>query len=114
MSRADKIIANGNISDFESFLDENRKMVSAQFNKVLMCCILAGPFIALAIRFNIFKGVSYSTAVFISVFMAVLTLLHRLMINKGSTNVLTGLIGLVAIDVLLIVMDSAHLTIYIS
>ena len=114
MGRAEKIIAKGNISDFESFLDENRKMVSAQFNKVLMCCILAGPFIALAIRFNIFKGVSYSTAVFISAFMAVLTLLHRLMINNGSTNVLTGLIGLVAIDVLLIVMDSAHLTIYIS
>lgn len=114
MGRAEKIIANGNISDFDSFLEENRKNINEQFNKVMLWCILAGPFIAVAVRFNIFPGVTYYTAIFTSVFMAALAFVHRLLINKHATSALAGLITLAAIDVLLYVMDSAHLTIYIS
>ena len=114
MSRIKKLIAQNNISDFDSFLDENRKMINENYNKVMICCIFAGPFIALAVYFNIFKSVTYGTAVFISVFMAALAFLHKILLKKYSSSAFTGILTLIAIDVLLFVMDSAHLTIYVS
>ncbi len=114
MSNGEKIIVQKNISDFDSFLDENRRMINEQLNKVMLWCILAGPFIAVAVTFNLFQGVTYFTALFISVFMGSLTLIHRVLLKKHATSMLTGIITFVAIDVLLVVMDSAHLTIYIS
>ncbi len=114
MSKSKKLIAQNNISDFDSFLDENRKMINENYNKVMICCIFAGPFIALAVYFNIFKSVTYGTAVFISVFMAALAFLHKILLKKYSSSAFTGILTLIAIDVLLFVMDSAHLTIYVS
>ena len=114
MDKREKLIANSNISDFDSFLDENRRMINGQFNKVMLVCILAGPFIAVAVRFKIFHDVEYTTALFISVFMCTLAFIHRYLLKKHATSMFTGLLALVAIDVLLVVMDSAHLTIYIT
>ncbi len=114
MDKREQLIARENISDFDSFLLENRKMINEQFNKVLLVCILAGPFIAVAVKFNVFHGVTYYTAMFISAFMAVLALLHRHMMKRFSSSMLTSILALFAIDVLLVVMDSAHLTIYIT
>ncbi len=114
MDKREKIIANSNISDFNSFLDKNRRMINEQFNTVMLWCILAGPFIAVAVKFNVFKDVTYFTALFISVFMGTLALVHRLLLKKHAASMVTCLIALVAIDVLLVVMDSAHLTIYIT
>ena len=114
MGKREKIIAQGNVLDFDSFLNENRKMINEQFNKVMIACILAGPVIAAAVYFGVFKSVTYFTALFISVFMTILTVLHKLLLKKYATSSLIGMIALIAIDVLLIVMDRAHLTIYIS
>ena len=82
MDRREKIIANSNISDFNSFLDKNRRMINEQFNTVMLWCILAGPFIAVAVKFNVFKDVTYFTALFISVFMGTLALVHRLLLKN--------------------------------
>ena len=114
MGKSEQIIAKGNVSDFDSFLNENRKMINEQFNKVMIACIFAGPFIAVAVYFDIFKSVSYFTALFISVFMTILAILHKLLLKRYATSSLIGMIALVAIDVLLIVMDSAHLTIFLT
>ena len=114
MDKKEQLIAQGNISDFDSFLVENRKMINEQFNKVLMACILAGPFIAGAVWLNLFQGVTYYTALFISVFMAVLALMHRHLMKRFPSSMITSILALFAIDVLLVVMDSAHLTIYIT
>ncbi|MCR5674223.1 MAG: response regulator [Lachnospiraceae bacterium] len=114
MNRQEQMIRQEHIADFDSFLDENRKMINAQFHTVMLWCILAGPFIAVAVRFHLFQGVTYLTAVFISVFMIALALLHRLLLKRHASSMVTGMIALIGIDVLLIVMDSAHLTIYIT
>ena len=114
MDKKEQLIAQRNISDFDSFLVENRKLINEQFNKVLVFCIFAGPFIAFCVFMNIFHGVTYYTALFISVFMAVLTVVHRYLMKKFPSSMLTSIIALFAIDVLLVVMDSAHLTIYIT
>ena len=114
MDKKEQLIAQGNISDFDSFLVENRKMINEQFHKVLLACILAGPFIAVAVAMKVFHGVTYFTALFISLFMGVLSLIHRLMMKKYASSMITSIIALFAIDVLLVVMDSAHLTIYIT
>ncbi|MCR5118994.1 MAG: response regulator [Lachnospiraceae bacterium] len=114
MDKKEQLIAQGNISDFDSFLVENRRMINEQFNKVLFCCIFAGPFIAVAVGMKVFPGVTYYTALFISLFMGTLTLLHRQMMKRSANSMFTSIIALFAIDVLLVVMDSAHLTIYIT
>ncbi|MBO4337961.1 MAG: response regulator [Lachnospiraceae bacterium] len=114
MDKKEQLIAQGDFADFDSFLIENRKMINEQFNKVLIFCIFAGPFIAVAVALNAFKGVTYYTALFISVFMAALTLVHRYLMKKFPDAVFTSILALFAIDVLLVVMDSAHLTIYIT
>ncbi len=114
MGKKKELIASGTVSDFDSFLNENRKMINEQVNKVMPACIFAGPVIALAVFAGMFKSVSYLTAVFISVFMLTLTLVHKALLKKYATSSLIGMISLIAIDALLIVMDSAHLTIYIT
>ena len=112
--KAEELIVQKNISDYETFINENRKRINEQFNVVLRVCILAGPLIALAVKFGVFKGVTYGTAVFISAFLLVVTIVHKLLLKKYASSLVTSLISLFAIDVLLIVMDSAHLTIYIT
>ena len=108
MGNGEKIIMQKSISDFDSFLNENRKMINEQFNKVMLWCILAGPFIAVAVKFKVFAGVTYLTALFISLFMGSLALIHKLLLKKYAASMWTGMIALIAIDVLLIVMDSAQ------
>ncbi len=101
------------ISAYEQFLDENKKRINEQFNVILRACILAGPLIAVAVYFHVFSGVTYVTALIVSLFMLTLTVIHKLLLKKYATSIVTSMVAMFAIDILLIVMDSAHLTIYI-
>ncbi|MCR5417519.1 MAG: response regulator [Lachnospiraceae bacterium] len=99
--------------EYEEFLNSNRLRINKRQNLILWFCVGAGPLIALAIHFKVFWGVTYLTAVFVSVFMASLALIHRFLIKKFPGSVITSMIALFAINVLLFVMNSAHLTIYV-
>ncbi len=104
-----------NIStDFESFLVENRNKINQSFNSILWVCIAAGPLIAVAVYFKVFAGVTYLTALIVSLFMFALALIHKALMKHRVASFVTCIVALFAIDCLLIVMDSAHLTIYIS
>ena len=101
-------------SDFESFLNESREKVNVTFNHVLWICIVAGPLIAIAVKFKIFAGVTYLTAFIVSLFMFTLAMIHRALLKHRVASLVTSILALFAIDILLFVMDSAHLTIYIT
>ncbi len=101
-------------SDFESFLVENRNKINQSFNNILWICIAAGPLIAIAVYFKVFAGVTYLTALLVSLFMLSLALIHKALIKRRVASFVTCIVAFLAIDCLLIVMDSAHLTIYIA
>ena len=103
-----------NLSSYELFLSENRKKINERMHVVLLACVIAGPMIAIAIRFGIFQGVSYLTALFVSLFMLTLAVVHRFLLKHRADSILTSMIALFAIDILLIVMNASHLTIYVS
>jgi signal transduction histidine kinase/CheY-like chemotaxis protein/HPt (histidine-containing phosphotransfer) domain-containing protein len=102
------------IVDYDTFLSENRKKINHSFNVMLRALIFAGPMIALALKFRVFSGVSYKMAAFVSIFMLTTTLLHALLLKRHAQSAMTGLVALIAIDVLLCVMNKAHLSIYIN
>ncbi|MCR5702077.1 MAG: response regulator [Lachnospiraceae bacterium] len=103
-----------NSTDYDDFLNENRKRINEQLNVVMRVCVLAGPMIAVAVRFKVFVDVNYFTAAFVSVFMLILTVMHKILLKKYATSLLTSIIALIAIDILLVVMNRAHLSIYIN
>ena len=105
---------NRSITNYDDFLYENRKRINEQLNVIMRFCVLAGPMIALAVRFKVFADVDYMTAAFVSAFMLSLTIIHKLLLKKYATSLITGIIALVAIDILLVVMNKAHLSIYIN
>lgn len=102
------------MTDFDVFLSENRKKINHSFNVMLRACIFTGPMIALAVRFRVFADVTYKTALLVSVFMIVTTLVHALLLKKYAGSAMTGLVALIAVDVLLTVMNKAHLSIFIN
>lgn len=54
------------------------------------------------------------TAVFITVYLIILTVIHKLLLRRHAASILTSMIALPAIEGLLLVMNSARLTIYIT
>lgn len=102
------------VTDYDTFLSKNREKINHSFNVMLRACIFAGPMIALAVRFEIFADVTYKTALFVSAFMMATTLVHALLLKKYAGSSMTALVALVAVDVLLTVMNKAHLSIYIN
>ena len=66
-----------NISaEYEKFLKTNRIRVNKYMNRVLWFFILAGPAIALALKFGLFSEVKYITCVIISLVLAILAAFH--------------------------------------
>ncbi len=103
-----------NDQEFEAFLNENRKKINERFQIVLWLSILAGPMVAVMVYFGAFLDASYGVAAVISVFLTGLTILHRRMLKRFPTSMWTSMIALVGIEVLLLIMNKGHLTIYIT
>ena len=102
------------LPEYEAFLIENHRKINRTFNQVLRACIFAGPMIAVAISLHVFSGVTYGMALFVSVFMLVTTVVHSVLLRRHSESPMIAIVALVSVDVLLIFMNRAHLTIYIS
>ena len=103
-----------NEAEYEAFLTENRERINKNLGVLLIVASFAGPAIAVGIAVHFFKNISYSTAVWMSVFMLVLTGVNHVLNKKYPTSYLTGIFSLLAIDMLLFVMNGAHVTIYIT
>lgn len=100
--------------DYEVFLAENQKRINLLLNKFLWFSVLVGPALMLAIRFGIFHSVTYQTCIQVSLLLVVLSAIHYLMIRRGMNTTTGAVIAFFAIDILLILMNSAHIGIYIT
>ena len=79
------------IKDHAKFVIRNREQINRYLNMVLWFCILTGPAIAGGIRAGIFSHAEYEICIFISVYMAVVALVHRFVIKKWPSSVRSGI-----------------------
>lgn len=102
------------ITDYETFLAANQKRVNQILNKFLWCTIVFGPLMMLAIRLGIFHSVTYSTCIVVTLLDLALCCVHYVLIQRGDNTRRAAVIAFLAIDILLILMNSAHIGIYIT
>ena len=102
------------ITDYEAFLQENQRKINLILNSFLRFSILIGPLMMLAIRFGIFHSVTYGICVVVSLLVLGLSSLHYMLIRREKNTIRAAVIAFLAIDILLILMNSAHIGIYIT
>ncbi len=102
------------ITDYEAFLKENQKKVNLVLNKFLWFSILIGPVLMLAIRIGIFHSVTYTSCIVVSLLVLSLSCIHYALTRREGNTVRAAVIAFLAIDSLLILMNSAHIGIYIT
>ena len=105
---------NRNITDYETFLTENHRRVNLLLNKFLRFSVLIGPLLMLAIRFGIFHSVSYKSCIIVTVLLVALCGIHYLLIRREENTTRAAIIAFLAIDIMLILMNSAHIGIYMT
>lgn len=102
------------ITDYETFLAENQRKINLLLNKFLRVSILIGPLLMLAIKAGIFHSVSYTTCIVVSLLVLALSCIHYVMIQKNANTTRAAIIAFLAVDTLLILMNSAHIGIYMT
>ena len=102
------------ITSYEEFIKDNRKRINRYLNIILRICIFVGPAIALGIFCGVFKEVTYSTCIGISVILLFLAVIHRLLLKRYPDAVEVGLFALVVMDILLVYMTISHVAINLT
>lgn len=110
----DGAILREGITDYEAFLKENQRRINLILNKILRGSILIGPLLMLAIRFGIFHSVTYASCITVSLLVTALSCIHYALTRREGNSVRAAVIAFLAIDILLILMNSAHIGIYIT
>ena len=110
----EQIINQGKVSNFDEFLTENRKAINKQFAIAMRILVLLGPIIAIMVKLNMFMGVTFNAAIYITVYVLVLTIIQYILLRHHEDSILASLITLLAWEGLLLVTNSTHLTIYIT
>ena len=110
----EQIISSGKVENFDEFLKENRKAINKQFAVVMRILVMVGPLIAIMVKLGLFKGVSFNAAIYITVYVLVLTIIHSILLKRQEESLLASLISLLALEGALLVLNSAHLTVYIT
>lgn len=113
-SMFDKGMFPSGITDYEAFLKENQRKVNLMLNKFLRFSILIGPLLMLAIRFGVFHSVTYASCIVVSLLVLSLSCVHYALIQREGNTVRAAIIAFLVIDLLLILMNSAHIGIYIT
>ena len=102
------------IKDYETFRSENQKKINLLLNRFMRFSILIGPLMVIAIAFDIFHSVTYTSCILVTLLVALLSGIHYYMIRKNINSVSAAVIAFLALDTLLILMNSAHIGIYIT
>ena len=108
------IFNSAEITDYESFLRENHKRINRLLNWFLRLSILIGPLLMLLIRLGVFHSVTYTTCVVVSVLLIILSAVHYGLTRQDGNTVPAAVAAFLAIDLILIVMNSAHIGIYMT
>ena len=109
-----KMISQTDVMDYQAFLKENQRKVNLILNKFLRFAVLTGPLLMLLIRLGIFHSVTYTSCITITVLFLLLSMIHYALIRGERNYTLAAVVAFLAIDMLLILMNSAHIGIYIT
>ncbi len=112
--RNSESIFQSGITDYDTFLTENHRKINLMLNTFLRFSILIGPLLMLAIRFGIFHSVTYTSCVIVSLLVLSLSCVHYVLTLREGNTARAAVLAFLAIDSLLILMNSAHIGIYIT
>jgi len=104
----------GGSEDFEQFLRTNRNKVDRSLNVILWLSVSVGPGIALGLLGGVFKNISYSVCIGISVAMLILSIIDRILLKKMPYSFVPGIFALVGMEVLVCFMNDSHIYIRIT
>jgi len=76
--------------------------------------LIVSPLLAIMVKLRLFMGVTFGSAIFITIYILALTVINEILLRRRADSFLTSLIVLLAIEGLLLVINSTHLTIYIA
>ena len=110
----DDMLFQSGVMDYETFLAANQRRVNRILNKFLWFAILIGPLLMVALRAGIFHSVSYSMCIIVSLLVLALSCVHYALVSREGTTLKAAVIAFLAIDSLLVLMNSAHIGIYIT
>ena len=102
------------MADYDEFLTENRKAINKQFSHAMSILVIVGPLIAIMVKLRMFMGVTFQAAIYITLYVLVLAIIHKILLHRHQGSLLASLIALLALEGLLLVINSAHLTVYIT
>lgn len=102
------------IKDYRSFLRENHKRINRLLNRFLRFSILIGPILMLLIRLGVFHSVTYTTCIMVSALLVLLSAVHYGLTRRDGNTVPAAVVAFLAIDLILILMNSAHIGIYMT
>jgi len=110
----EQIIRSGKVANYDEFLTENRKAINKQFAVIMRVLLIVSPLLAIMVKLRLFMGVTFGSAIFITIYILALTVINEILLRRRADSFLTSLIVLLAIEGLLLVINSTHLTIYIA
>lgn len=112
--RDDEAEFRSHITDYETFLAANQRRVNLLLNKFLWAATLIGPLLMLALRLGVFHSVTYTTCIIVSLLVLALSCVHWVLISRKGYTMRAAVIAFFAMDCLLVLMNSAHIGIYIT
>ena len=102
------------LAEYNEFLRDNRIKVNRYLNKVLWFFVLTGPAIASGIHGGIFKDITYTTCIGISLIVILMSSIHLFLFKKFPAQTFTCIFVLTALDILIVYMSYSHVSIYIT
>lgn len=106
--------AEENTADFEQFKLDNRKRVNQSLSRILWCCVLAGPAIALGILVGVFRQTSYYACLILSLSILAMSLINMLFLKKKPYSYIPGVLALAGMGLLLCYMNASHISIRLT
>ncbi|MBR7089161.1 MAG: hypothetical protein IKI46_01535 [Lachnospiraceae bacterium] len=103
-----------NMTEYSSFLRENRIKVNGYLNKVLWFFVLTGPAITLGVWGGIFRDISYLTCISISAVMIIMSIVHLVLYKNFPSRTFTCVFALVSLSILISYMSYYHVSIYLT
>lgn len=104
----------GIATQYQDFLRDNRIRINEYLNKVLWFFVLTGPAIASGIKGQIFRDITYTTCIGISLTVVAMSAVHLVLFKKYPSNTLTCVFALTSLDLLLVYMSCSHVSIYLT
>ena len=114
MKTREQIISSGKVANYDEFLAENRKVINKQFAVAMRVMVVVGPLLAIMVKLHLFVGVSFSAAIYTTVYVVVLTVINEILLRRRADSFLTSMMVLLALEGLLLLINSSHLTVYIT